>query len=104
MTKSSSGPRHKTRDTRPETTSVLLRPWKDSDLAPFAEMNADPEVMHFFPQTLTYEESEKMSQRLRSLIEQRGWGLWAVQVDDAFAGFTGLALPSFTAHFTPCVE
>jgi RimJ/RimL family protein N-acetyltransferase len=24
---------------------VLLRPWRDSDLEPFAALNADPEVM-----------------------------------------------------------
>ena len=42
--------------------------------------------------------------RLRNGIDQRGWGLWAVEVDGVFAGFTGLAEPSLKAHFTPCVE
>ena len=31
-------------------------------------------------------------------------GLWAVEVDGAFAGFTGLAETNFKAHFTPCIE
>ena len=30
--------------------------------------------------------------------------MWAVEVEGEFAGFTGLAEPRFTAHFTPCVE
>jgi RimJ/RimL family protein N-acetyltransferase len=42
--------------------------------------------------------------RLRNDIETRGWGLWAVEVDGKFSGFTGLAEPKFAAHFTPCVE
>jgi RimJ/RimL family protein N-acetyltransferase len=28
-----------------ETKRLLLRPWRDADLEPFAELNADPRVM-----------------------------------------------------------
>jgi len=83
---------------------VVLRQWKESDLEPFAAMNADPEVMHYFPKPLTLEESALSMTRQRTRIEERGWGWWAVEVDGVFAGFTGLAEPRFTAHFTPCVE
>jgi RimJ/RimL family protein N-acetyltransferase len=83
---------------------VILRQWGDPDLGPLAEMNADPEVMRFFPKALTPEESAALMGRLRSMIETKGWGLWAVEVDGALAGFTGLWEPTFTAHFTPCVE
>lgn len=84
--------------------SILLRQWDDSDFEPFASMNADVEVMKFFPRPLTTEESRQALRRLQQGIEQRGWGLWAVQVDGKFAGFTGLSEPKFSAHFTPCVE
>ena len=83
---------------------VLLRQWKDSDLEPYAGMNADPTVMEFFPKPLTFAESAASLARLRGKIDERGWGLWAVEADGKFAGFTGLAEPKFTAHFTPCVE
>src|SRR5262252_9251489 len=83
---------------------ILLRQWKDEDLAPYAAMNADAEVMQFFPKLLTAAESKESLFRLRAGIEERGWGHWAVQVDGAFAGFTGLAEPKFTAPFTPCIE
>lgn len=86
----------------PET--VLLRQWRDEDLEPFAEMNADPAVMEYFPSRNSREESAAAMARLRAGIEERGWGLWAVDADGVFAGFTGLAVPRFTAHFTPCVE
>src|SRR5262249_1280368 len=39
-------------------------------------------------------------------FQQHGFGLWAVEILDgpAFAGFVGLAVPTFKTHFTPCVE
>ena len=83
---------------------ILLRQWRDEDLEPYAAMNADLQVMQFFPKRLTIAESRESLLRLRAGIEERGWGLWAVEVDGVFAGFTGLAEPKFTAHFTPCVE
>lgn len=86
------------------TERVRLREWRDGDLGPFAEMNADPEVMAHFPKLLSAGESEAMLGRIRSAFESRGWGLWAVDVDGVLAGFAGLAEPAFTAHFTPCVE
>jgi RimJ/RimL family protein N-acetyltransferase len=86
------------------TLHITLRQWKDEDLQPYAEMNADNEVMEYFPKSLSVPESKESLLRLRAGIDQQGWGLWAVEVVGAFAGFTGLAKPNFTAHFTPCVE
>jgi RimJ/RimL family protein N-acetyltransferase len=83
---------------------VTLRQWRDCDLEPYTAMNADPEVMRYFPSLLSREQSEASLARQRSFIEQRGWGLWVLEVDGSFAGFTGLAIPSFDAPFVPCVE
>jgi RimJ/RimL family protein N-acetyltransferase len=83
---------------------VLLRQWLDCDLDPYAAMNADPEVMRYFPALLTKTEAAASMQRLRKAIDERGWGFWAVEVDGVLAGLTGLSIPNFTAHFTPCVE
>jgi RimJ/RimL family protein N-acetyltransferase len=83
---------------------LVLRQWTDADLEPYAAMNADPEVMRYFPALLTKEETAASLDRLRRGIDERGWGLWAVAVDGVFAGFTGLNTPSFSAHFTPCIE
>jgi RimJ/RimL family protein N-acetyltransferase len=83
---------------------ISIRQWRDSDLDPFAAMNSDPEVMRYFPTLMTREESSVMMERHRRLIEDRGWGLWALDVDDALAGFAGLAIPRFDAPFMPCVE
>jgi RimJ/RimL family protein N-acetyltransferase len=84
----------------------LLRAWRDLDLEPFAALNADPVVMEHFPATLSRAESDAFAVRVRSEMAERGFGLWAVEVPGVapFVGFTGLAVPRFEAHFTPCVE
>lgn len=87
-----------------ETPSIKLRQWQDSDLPRFAEMNADPEVMRYFLKPLSHAESAAAMERFRDGIAQRGWGLWAVDVDGMFAGFAGLSEPPFVSGFTPCVE
>jgi RimJ/RimL family protein N-acetyltransferase len=84
--------------------SIKLRSWRPSDLEPFAAMNQDEEVMRYFPALLTHEETAVMMKRIQQGIDERGWGLWAVEVDSEFAGFTGLHIPRFEANFTPCVE
>jgi RimJ/RimL family protein N-acetyltransferase len=83
---------------------VLLCQWRDSDFEPHFEMNTDPEVTRCFPAVMTRKEASDSFVRLRRRIEERGWGLWAVDVDGAFAGMTGLQVPGFVASFTPCTE
>jgi len=62
--------------------------------------------MEHFPATLTRAESDAFAARVRSEMEGRGFGLWAVEAPGVapFMGFTGLAVPRFEAHFVPCVE
>jgi RimJ/RimL family protein N-acetyltransferase len=84
----------------------MLRQWRESDLVPFAALNADPEVMRYFPAALDHEQSDALAQRIQASIDQQGWGLWAVEVTDRqrFIGFVGLNPVLFQAHFTPAVE
>ncbi|RAY11208.1 GNAT family N-acetyltransferase [Actinomadura craniellae] len=88
------------------TPRLLLRRWHDSDRAPFAAMNADPEVMKHFPAPLTRDESNALIERIEADIETRGFGLYALEMAGTgeFIGFTGLSVPRFQAHFTPAVE
>lgn len=86
------------------TERLLLRQWRDDDLDAFAALNADPEVMRHFPRTLSRAESDTLASRQRTLIAERGWGLWAVEAPEGFVGFVGLSEPRFEAHFTPAVE
>jgi RimJ/RimL family protein N-acetyltransferase len=88
------------------TERLLLRRWRAGDREPFAKMNAEPRVMEFFPALLTADQSDELIERIEAHFEQRGFGLWAVEVPTVlpFAGFIGLSVPRFSAHFTPCVE
>ena len=88
------------------TERLILRQWREADLDPFADMGADPEVMRYFPSTLTRERSQALARDIAYAIDEKGWGLWAAEVVDgpAFIGFVGLNRPSFEAHFTPAVE
>ena len=88
------------------TERLVLRPWRPSDVAPFAALNADPVVMEHFPACLTHAETEALVARIDAHFARHGFGLWAVEVPGVtgFAGYVGLAVPRFEAHFTPCVE
>jgi RimJ/RimL family protein N-acetyltransferase len=69
-------------------------------------MNADPVVMEYFPDRLTRAESDHLIARIEAGFAAYGHGLWALELraTGEFVGFTGLAIPSFDAHFTPAVE
>jgi RimJ/RimL family protein N-acetyltransferase len=88
------------------TPRLKLRRWRPGDREPFAALNADPEVMEHFPRPLTRAESDSLLEGIEAGFERDGFGLWAVEVSETgeLAGFTGLATPSFDAHFTPAVE
>jgi RimJ/RimL family protein N-acetyltransferase len=88
------------------TARLKLRQWSPADLAPFAALNADPEVMEFMPACLSGAASEAFAADARARLERDGFGLWAVEVRGGppFIGCVGLAVPSFEAAFTPCVE
>jgi RimJ/RimL family protein N-acetyltransferase len=88
------------------TPRLRLREWRDADLEPFAQLNADPVVMQHFPSPLSRTDSDLFARRIAAVLAERGWGLWAVEISElgAFAGFIGLAPVQFEAHFVPAVE
>ena len=88
------------------TERLRLRPWLPADQEPFAALNADPRVMEYFRGPLSRVESDSFAERIEAHFAQRGFGLWAVEISGVatFAGFIGLSVPGFEAHFTPCVE
>jgi RimJ/RimL family protein N-acetyltransferase len=88
------------------TARLRLRPWRDEDLPPFAALNSDPRVMQYMPKLLDRAESDASAERIKEHFAERGFGLWAVEVLGIadFICFTGLSVPRFQAHFTPCVE
>lgn len=86
------------------TERLVLRRWTDADRAPFAELNADPEVMEFFPSALSRTQSDAFVDRIMAAFDADGFGLWAVDVSGRFAGYTGLNRTSFDTPMGPHVE
>jgi 3-dehydroquinate dehydratase/shikimate dehydrogenase len=88
------------------TKRLILRHWRQEDLPPFAKMNADHRVMEFFPSTLSEEESNALANRIQKELQEKPYGLWAVEVKNIapFIGFVGLHYQDFPAPFTPCIE
>ncbi|WP_334141556.1 GNAT family N-acetyltransferase [Rhabdothermincola sp.] len=88
------------------TERLVLRRWRPEDREPFAALNADPEVMRWFPKLLNREESDALVDRIEAAFERDGFGFWAVEVPggEPFIGFVGLGPVPFEAHFTPAVE
>ena len=88
------------------TQRLRLRRWKMGDRAPFAELNADPLVMEYYPSTLTSAQSDEFVDRIQRCFVEHGYGLWAVELIDTaeFIGYVGLWPATFDADFTPATE
>jgi RimJ/RimL family protein N-acetyltransferase len=89
-----------------ETPRLRLRAWRQEDLAPFAALNADPQVMEFFPALLNREASDASAAAIQAQLQNQGWGLWAAEnkASREFMGFIGLSVPRRPLPFSPCVE
>jgi len=88
------------------TERLLMRRWRPADREPFAELNADPDVVACLPAPLARAESDALMARIEAHFEQHGFGLWALEVAGGppLIGFVGLVRVGFEAHFTPAVE
>jgi RimJ/RimL family protein N-acetyltransferase len=74
-----------------ETERLILRPWRESDRAPFAAMNADPAVMAYFPALMTCAESDEAIARYQAALTRDGFGFFAAELRATgdFAGIIG---------------
>ena len=88
-----------------ETSRLILRQWRDGDAEALAAMNADPEVMRYFPKPLARAESDALLGRIREKWRRDGFSFAAVEVKGGgLIGFAGLSRSDFPAHLAPCVE
>jgi RimJ/RimL family protein N-acetyltransferase len=74
------------------TERLVMRGWRESDLAPWAAMNADPEVRQYLGPLLTFEQAAASVLNFQDDLDRYGFGFWAVAVraSGEFIGFTGL--------------
>ncbi|MGW0229281.1 GNAT family N-acetyltransferase [Actinopolymorpha singaporensis] len=91
-----------------ETPRLILRRWREEDVAPMAAVNADPEVMRWIRDGSVRDEQQTRDgiQAWESEWEAQGFGLFAVEIrcTGELAGFTGLSVPHFLPEVLPAVE
>src|SRR5262245_44242966 len=89
-----------------KTARLILRDWRDDDIAALAVINADPQVVRYLPGPMTLEETRAMVARMREHFSRHGFTAFAVEVPGSapFIGYVGLQWPNFEAHFMPAVE
>lgn len=84
------------------TERLVVHAWRDVDREPFAALNADPEVMRYFPSTLTVEESNAMVDRLAERHRREGLCFWAVSLlNGPFIGMVGIQSVDYLAPAVP---
>jgi RimJ/RimL family protein N-acetyltransferase len=88
------------------TERLILRPFTDADLAPFAALNAHPLVVEALGSSPGRAESDAMVERFARELEQEGWGLWAVELTggESFVGMAGLHRVNPALPCAPAVE
>jgi RimJ/RimL family protein N-acetyltransferase len=81
---------------------LVLRDWQESDLSPWAAMNADSEVREYLGPPLTTEDALASVRRFQDDLDHNGFGFWAVEVraSGEFIGFTGLDVVGDGMSFT----
>ncbi|TMK05652.1 MAG: GNAT family N-acetyltransferase [Alphaproteobacteria bacterium] len=87
------------------TPRLLLREWRDEDLAPFVAMSADPEAMRYLP-SLERSAAEAWVPRMHRHFGAHGFGNFVVELPGkaSFIGVVGLNHVRWNLAFTPAVE
>ena len=83
-----------------------FRNWNKNDLTEFAKLNADLEVMEYFPNPLTTKETSDFIDRLQKHYEKHGYNYFATEVKETgeLIGFIGLAYQEYETKFTPATD
>lgn len=89
-----------------ESDRLGFRNWEKNDILEFANINADSEVMKYFPKVLTLAETESFIVYLQKQFVERGYTYFATEILETgeFIGFIGLLYQDYEASFTPGVD
>ena len=87
------------------TERLVLRRWRAEDREPFATLNADPAVVEHLQGAMSRDASDAFIDLIEASWNERGWGLWAVEVLEVapFVGYVGLWPADYVAN-RPMVE
>ena len=88
------------------TARLLLRQWRDDDVAAFAELSADPAVMQYLVPFADRAAMDAWVVAARTHWQDHGFGPWVVELpgEAPFIGVVGLSNLRFALPFAPAVE
>jgi RimJ/RimL family protein N-acetyltransferase len=88
------------------TDRLVLRLWRDEDVAPFVALNADPAVTEFLPGPVSEEQALQFFAAQHALHARHGCCYFAAELKESgeLAGFVGLKYQDFDMPFAPCHE
>ncbi len=90
------------------TPRLILRQWHDDDLAPLADIHADPQVMRWIGDgsVLDLDGTAEAVERWEEEWDEEGFGLFAVELlgSGELAGAVGLSVPDYLPEVLPSVE
>jgi RimJ/RimL family protein N-acetyltransferase len=83
-----------------------FRNWTEKDLTEFAKINADLDVMEYFPEPLTENETSDFITRLQNHYEKNGYNYFATEIlkTGELIGFIGFAYQDYETEFTPATD
>lgn len=85
-----------------------FRNWKEDDLALYASLSSDPEVMRFFPEEfhLDHAKAKKSIDGFRAHFNRYGFTYFAVDLleSNQFIGFIGMKTIAYEIFFAPAVD
>jgi len=88
------------------TDRLLISHLEAAHFEDFLKMNQDEEIMKYYPNLLSKQETIDFFDRVNNHFKQHGFSFYAVSLKSTqqFIGCTGFMIPTFEAYFTPCVE
>lgn len=76
-----------------ETERLIIRNWSEEDIAPYAKIIGDPDVMKYIGdgQPRLYEEAVRAFEKYNGQIQEQGWARFAVELkkNNSIIGFCG---------------
>jgi RimJ/RimL family protein N-acetyltransferase len=88
------------------TARLLLRQWRDDDIAAFAELSADPAIMRYLVPFADRAAMDAWVTAARMHWQDHGFGPWVVELpgEAPFIGVVGLSNLRFALPFAPAIE
>ena len=89
-----------------QTQRLGFRNWEDHDIDKMAAINANKEVMKFFPNTYSKKETQQFIEKMQKQFKEKDFCYFAVDklMDGELIGFIGLSEQTYDVDFTPCVD